>query len=158
MQKSINAYLDRVGSMIAQHGHVVVAVGNSPQEYFAYTVGLTPTLGCELLTSGLPQSTATSLLNDLAAMLARRLVPDEENIHDVAKGLPLRLQTHAVTDPTRGIDRGKLVSVALRLGYPVRFIRQVVWPDPEGRFPGESGYSHPHPQSIDLLAHIPAKH
>ena len=47
----------------------------------------------------------------------RRLIPDGENIDDVAAGLPLRLQTYAVTDSARGIDRSELVAVALRLGY-----------------------------------------
>jgi hypothetical protein len=158
MQDSFQAYLDRVRGIVAQHGHMVQAVGSSPQECFAYTVGLTPALGCELFIAGLPQGTAMALLNDLAAKLRRRLIPDGENIDDVAAGLPLRLQTYAVTDSARGIDRSELVAVALRLGYPVQYIRQMVWPDRKGRFPGEAGYDHPHPQSIDLLVHMPAKH
>lgn len=158
MQDQLETYLDRCRGLIAQHGFIVQCVGAESGDGYAYTVGLTGTLGCELITIGLPLGTANAVLNTLAARLVSGLIPDGEDIHEIASGLPVRLQTYAVMDPARGIDRSTLVALSRRLGYPVSHIRQLVWPDRHGRFPGEDGYTHPNPQSPDLLIQVPTAH
>lgn len=152
MTDPIQNHLDSVRDLVARFGHAIQAVGDGDGTLYAYSVGLAAAQGSELLTIGLPARVAFRILNDLAAKLAEQPIADGEDIHGLAAGLPLRLKTHLVIDPANHIDRTELVSVSLRLGYHVPYVRQLVWPDASGRFPDDPGYDHPNRQSIDLLA------
>mgnify|MGYP001403946311 CR=1 FL=1 len=146
----MQSYLDRCRGLIAKHGHMVQFVGAAPFGY-AYTVGLEPTLGCELLIVGLTPDIARVLLNGIAARLKEGPVADGEPIEKIAM-VPLKITTHAVADPAKGRDRAALVAVAGRLGYSPRHIRQVIWPDTQNRFPGDPGYNHAIEQDVDQLS------
>ncbi|MCP2323622.1 hypothetical protein HDA40_002129 [Hamadaea flava] len=106
---------------------------------FAYTVGLTERDLPELLIVGVRHDTAISLLNDLA----RRANSSGPLLHgqrldDLITGLDVLI----LEGPADGLLRP---SAALYLYGPgaVR-LQQCVWPDPDGRFPWEPGYTmHP---------------
>lgn len=152
MTDPIQNYLDSVRALVARFGHAVQSVADCGGPQFSYTVGIAAHHGYELLTIGLPPRVANQILNDLAAKLAEQPIADGEDIHGLADGFSMRLKTHRVVDPGNRIDRTNLVSISLRLGYHVPYVRQLVWPDVLGRFPDEPGYNHPNRQSIDLLA------
>ena len=152
-QNSIQTYLDRCRGIIARHGHLVQYVGAVPYGY-AYTAGLTPSIGCELVVVALPQPAAHSIINDLVARLKKAPIADNEPIEELAN-MPLILRTIPLVDPASGLDRNELISVARRLGYLPHYVRQLVWPDKQGKFPGDPAYSHAVAQDVDLLLSTP---
>lgn len=131
-----DAYLDRLRALVDKHGWAVQGVGADVEAGvpgFAYTVGLAKKGLPELIVLGLPMDAAQPILNTLA----RRMVDGEsfEDGSDIieAANLPLRLQT------LEGAHLRNWVRFAdLMNGEPVG-VRQLVWPDRDGRFPTDPG-------------------
>jgi hypothetical protein len=142
----MGAYLDRCRTIIAARGHLVQAVMTQPYGY-CYTVGLTPALGAELLVIGLPQQMAGGFLNDLAGRLRERPIPDGERITDLAN-LPFKLVTHEVAGNAHW---PRVVTMAFGLGFAPTRLRQLLWPDPQGRFPDDPAYAFGVPQTLEAL-------
>lgn len=131
--------------IIETYGHMVQQVGGSG---WAYTIGLTPTLGYELICVGLPLQVTQPLLNDLAAMLKSSEIPDEQAIADISN-MPVILRTIDLAEtPNVGI----LINVARRLNIVPTKLRQMVWPDPAGNYPGSPNYNFPIPQDLHAIA------
>ncbi|MDG4834181.1 DUF4262 domain-containing protein [Solwaraspora sp. WMMD1047] len=103
---------------------------------FAYTVGLTAHDYPELIIAGLPPEVAHGLLNDLAGRLydkAERFACGQR-ISDLIAGYDAVLVEGAPIDAL-------LPGVAIaRYGRNRVRLLQVVWPDPQGRFPWDAGY------------------
>lgn len=103
-------------------------------EVFLYTTGLTGGGHPELVIAGLPPETAHSVLAAAIGMIrdGTPLAPGAD-YEGIAAGFPVRF---------RPVDQGRCrhpLSVTTRFyGRQVPAL-QLVWPDPRGRFPGESG-------------------
>jgi len=122
--------------MIAQHGWMIQGVGAGEGEpSFSYTIGLTEKNLPELITIGLPLQVAHSILNELARRSS--IGQSIEGEHTNLANMPLRV---------RVVESLKIIETKYAMGvsdvYPThhRQYLQLVWPDTEGRFPGESGY------------------
>lgn len=129
-------HLDHVRGLMAEHGHAVQAVsGSQDGPGWAYTVGLSRWEHPELFAVGLPPLVAQAVLNDLAVRVkaGTPLLPGTV-LHDVLRGYACTFV--AVDDTTAGdwFNVGRSI-------LPVFRVVQMVVPDPEGRFPWESGYS-----------------
>ncbi|GIJ08407.1 DUF4262 domain-containing protein [Micromonospora andamanensis] len=128
--------IDRVGwAVTAVHPHADDTDHHAP---FAYTVGLTAHNHPELLVAGLDPAISQHLLNDLAARVYDRA---ERFTHGQRIGDLIAGYDAVVIDgtPTAQLHPGAAIA---RYGQQVR-VQQVVWPDPEGRFPWDAGYAYP---------------
>ncbi len=111
---------------------------NDPPEYFTYTVGLTKTAGWpEIICFGLdPERTFGMLRDTIAECWEREIRPaDGVELNKVLKDLPARLQrVDDLTTPYFAMADW----YAEHSGTPRTAERlQLLWPDPEGRFPGD---------------------
>ena len=119
---------------IKRHGHQVVGVFDPDGEGvpFAYTVGRSLLGRPELfITGGMPLHVLGRLLNDAAAMDDEAPIEAGERRDGLLAGYPAWF---VEADP-----RAAEMNVALRLVPSARAL-QVVWPDVDGRFPGDPGY------------------
>lgn len=129
----VQAYLGQCAALIAEHGWMVQGVGGQPP--FAYTIGLTEYGHPELLLTGLDPRRAQPLLNDLARPVkdtGRRYEPGER-VPEIIKGYDVLV--HGPIDP-----RQAQMNQALNLYGGIDAL-QVLWPDKNGIFPGQSGFS-----------------
>jgi len=99
----------------------------------AYTVGLADAGLPELITFGLPGETATGILNDSSVHLKENRLPLNVKVNGLAN-LPLifkHVHAHIAADYIRLANQhaGKHVPAL-----------QLVWSDPQGRFPWEPQY------------------
>lgn len=136
--------------------HVQTVAHEAPPIAVHYTVGLTPRLGYELITMGIPPR----LLGDAAKrLLSAPDIADEADIAGIAS-VPLRLRTLPLVDAAAGIDRRELIAIARALGFEPDRLRQLVWPDANGVFPPSLAYDHPIVQDVDqfLRSAPPAAH
>lgn len=135
-RERIDAYLDEIRDVIAEHGHAVQGVFGVKEGDidFAYTVGLCAREQAELIVSGLGcGDQATSFLNYLASMV---LIPGQDLTLDNGYVMKLR----RVYDAPIGIARQAY-------GRSDMVVLQVIWPDDEHRYPGDDDYSGP-PQEL----------
>jgi hypothetical protein len=151
MSNGQHEYLERVNKIIDESGWMVqgvVAAKTAPGPTFAYTVGLTPHGFPELITAGPPVRTAKEVLNQLARRVFDRneRFTDGQVIPEVLSGFDA-----VIVEGSYGRDHlWPATALALyEAEYQVR-LQQVVWPDPDGRFPWDEGYSMP-PQAQPLL-------
>ncbi|WP_432833036.1 DUF4262 domain-containing protein [Dactylosporangium sp. CA-092794] len=144
----IGDFLQRQEKIIDTVGWAVIHILPTDDEPdtatpFAYTVGLTAHGYPELLIAGLPPEIAHDLLNDLAARVydkAERF-SHGQRISDLIAGYEAVL---VEGEPTDDLLPG--VAIA-RYGREQVRLLQVIWPDPQGRFPWDAGYStDPHVQ------------
>jgi len=130
----LTAYMERVQTIVAEHGWMIQAVGGSETEPgFCYTVGLSDYDHPEFIMFGLPFETAAHLLNDLGERVRGAVkFSDGVIVDDLLQNYPVYLM--AVIDPTEHL------SVARKYAGGTVPALQVVWPDAEGRFPWDPGY------------------
>ena len=123
---------------LEEHGWLVV---DSP-DGAASTVGLTARGLPELVVLGLPSDVGGALLRELA----ERLLDGDLAADDVADG-----------DPVEGLLEGRppvLLTVPRDLPSPAAEVygtvrlRQLVWPDADGRMPWDDGFAHPDLQPL----------
>jgi|GEM_PF-5821611 hypothetical protein len=138
---TFNELLVEGRKLIAEHGHLVLCVpGRWP---VCYTVGLTPKLGYELFTVGLPIS-SYQVLTAAANKLSKCDQGDEEPLTEVAN-MALRL---AFLDVGASANALRRLNRIVAFGYLPQRMRQVLLPDINGLFPGETGYSMAFDQSL----------
>lgn len=131
----MTGYKGKVAEVIAEHGWMIQGVG--AEVPFAYTVGLTEYGHPELLMRGLPFKTMQGLLNDLAQPVkehGRRYQPGER-VPEIIRDYDVLL--HGPIDPRDG----ELFQAIYLYGQIDAL--QVLWPDRDGRFPGEAGFDLP---------------
>lgn len=129
-------YLASVAAKVREFGWAVQGVLDDDAP-FAYTVGLASRDLPELWIGGMPHRQAQALLNDLASVAV-----DEGGYVDGAEvrgradwSVPLRLRGPVSPDAAQvGVAR------ALQPGRDVT-VFQVLWPDTDGRYPGDDGYN-----------------
>jgi len=133
--EQLRAYLREVAAVVATHGHAVQGVGgDTGHPGFAYTVGLAGDGHHELAVSGLGFEVAADILDLAAAQL--RAGSDAFTPGGRVSGLlsgDLLMAVRAVGDPYA-------LKVAQVLGgepgAPVA-AWQLLWPGPDGTYPGE---------------------
>lgn len=161
MDVATEAWLDQedahIGAIVRRHGWFIQYVsgdagctapgcdGTDDQDSvpFAYTVGLFGMNHPELLILGVPQETASGVLNDLGAQIraGRNLVPGEMVTF---KAWPHRIIPEEVPQP------GLIVFSANRFYQrPAEYsvpVLQLSYDDTSSRFPWEPGYAAPQMQ------------
>lgn len=145
--KSPTEFAQHCQKIIDTHGHMVQQVGVG-RTGWAYTIGLAATLGYELICTGLPVNTAQQLLNDMATKLKKQAVPDDQPIAEIAT-MPLVLRTIDLNDAP---DLHTLLLVSHLLEVVPTRVRQMMWPDPAGNFPGSEDYDFPVTQDLRAIA------
>lgn len=137
MNDLFQQFHSELDAKIAQHGHQVIGVHGSPENpSFAYTIGLTPRLGFELLVVGLPIRHAHPILNGIANNWRPELldVPSDEFTN-----LPLLLKC-CDTDLAR-LHREFVVQADQHYSTEVNVV-QVILSDREGRTPNDADFDH----------------
>lgn len=129
-------YLTGLEELVAEHGFAVQGVfGDTADESFSYTVGMTKAGLPELWIATLDPRMAAQLLNALGAL---QLSSDKPLEGEVDCGWTVPFQVRGPVDV-----EAASVGVALKL-YPhpqLVTVSQVMFPDPAGRFPDdEAGY------------------
>jgi hypothetical protein len=135
-------FLRQQDALIARYGWAVTMVEPTPTDPgipFAYTVGLTARTQPELVIAGLDPLIAQALLNDLAARVVEQhmQLAHGQHLHDLIAGYDAVLVDGPLTDDLYpGTAIGRYGADRVRL-------RQIVWPDRDGRFPWDPGYAYP---------------
>ena len=146
LDPQITAWLDQedahLAAVIREHRWAVQWVGpgeESGQAPFAYTIGLFGLGHPELVVSGVGPAVARGMLNWAAALVVagRDLVPGEELSRETGG----RLVVEVCSNP------GEILFGANRwYRRPDEFsvpAYQLTWPDADGRFPWDDGYTEP---------------
>ena len=119
---------EQLRQAVDAHGFVVV---REPEAEASSTAGLTASGLPELVVLGLPAEVAHALLDELARRLLAGEDPDDgAPLPDLLEGPAPVLLT--VTTPVDGSPAAGLYGELVRM-------RQLVWPDPEGRLPWHEG-------------------
>lgn len=121
--------------LIKEHGWMVQGVFPTEQDpgvAFAYTIGLTAAGLPELLISGnIGMDVTVHLLNDLAKMHLREEIKPGDEVAGIAN-----VVFHvAECGPDVEVQQARN-----HYGDKVRVI-QIIWPDKEGRYPGDEGFA-----------------
>lgn len=134
----MNALLAHVRSLIKAHGWAVQGVfdNDDPAKNFAYTVGLTEAGLPELWVATLSPVQGGALLNATVKTVLERFADVvSEGELDVEWSVPVRLR-----GPVSAEEAEANAATALYPHPRVVSVMQVLWPDTEGRFPGDDGY------------------
>lgn len=136
-------------AMIARYGWGITAVfdpaGIDPP--FAYTTGLSKLDLPELIVFGLPGQAAHGLLNIIGRKLkGGEQLPLNTRLDDIADGFPAVLLAAAREHTDRYM-------YATSSRYPGYRALQLVWPDPQSRFPWEFGFDEHYRSAQPLLQH-----
>jgi hypothetical protein len=139
----VNSAERRILDDIEEFGWHVTCVGpavdsDDPEEWFAYTVGLSKSFGWpELICFGLDLQVMAGLLNDaVEECRARGIAPSAGLVlNDVINGFPARLE---LPQPMADEYVNSARWLARRQGLSLSVL-QLLWPDKSGRFPDELG-------------------
>ena len=142
MTADFSALLRHQDQIIDRVGWAVTAVLPTPEHPgapFAYTVGLTAHDHPELVIAGLDPLSAQALLNDLAARVydTGARFTHGQRVSDLIAGYDAVILEGPATDD---LHPGAAYA---RYGRDRVRLRQIVWPDPQARFPWDDGYAHP---------------
>ena len=138
MDKSDQKIVDDV----KEFGWHVTCVGpavdsDDPEEWFAYTVGLTKTFGWpELICFGLDLQVMAGLLNDAVDECRQRDIEPSPGLilNDVIEGYPARLE---IPMPMADHYVNSARWFARMEGLPTPGVLQLFWPDQNGHFPDD---------------------
>ena len=130
---------------IIEHGHQVRVVfpDESGGYMFAYSIGRSLKERPEILVTGaLPPPMLGYIVNRVAELDDERGIAAGDVLNDVLEGYPVRLV--AVAD----MEQAEMFGVTANFGTDDTFALQVLWPDAEGRFPGEPEYAYGDKQPV----------
>lgn len=149
MDARINAYMEKVASMVEEHGWIVQAIGTSPMLF--YTVGLAQKGLPELVITGISVEAAQSIINTFA----RKLVEGKFTLDDAAmeRGDKFDDVLENYSAKLRWVSpmQTRQLNVARVFAQSDEFRAvQIVWPDPKGRFEGEAGFEEKFAMHQDL--------
>jgi Domain of unknown function (DUF4262) len=144
LMREQDAIIDRVGWA------VVSILPHDPDDptVFAYTVGLTAHHYPELIIAGLPPHIAHSLLNDMAG----RVYDQARRFHHGERITDLIACYDAVIVDGDATDVLLPGAANARYGPDQVRLQQIVWPDPQSRYPWDDGYSLD-PRTQPVIAH-----
>lgn len=134
-ERQLQHHIATTGWAVMQSWYTGAEDDNVP---ISYTIGLTEHDLPELCIVGINPDTSQSFLNSLARRAtANGAFQHGQRIGDLAEGLDMVI----VDGPATGLIQP---TIALHYFGPDRVrLQQCVWPDPDGRFPWEPGYSMP---------------
>lgn len=153
-QKMIDAFMGKLDRTIASHGHAVQCVMDNPA--FAYTIGNCRRDLPELFIAGLAPGAMQAILNDATRMMREGTRwADHVKTKDLAIGYEtaFRLVDLTMVDTELNILR----AYCKRRGIAVPPVYQLVWPDPEHRFPWELGFDETM-RSFQPVLYAPTRH
>lgn len=137
----------RIEEMIAVHGHAVLGIFADPQRGlpgFSYSIGLQDQGFPELILSGLAPEHARAIINDCAAwLIARAKAPQEGEIIEgfLAGGFQMRFRE--LSEAEIGANLLMACRRSERMGREAPKAFQMIYQDPERRWPEDKGYSCP---------------
>jgi hypothetical protein len=132
----VEGLLDEVRARMNKHGYAIISVADVLHP-FSYTVGLTNLQHPELIITGLPADDAQVILSNAAQLvLDGRYLIAGDRLDGIIAGYPVVIAGPAATAGTEYKMR-----IALRVFAQVAWALQVVYPDADGRFPWDAGYS-----------------
>lgn len=143
VDRRLAAFDRNLHQIIRTHGWAIINVPlpvSRSYVHFAYTVGLTERRQPELCVTGLPAETANSILDELARRTTTGGDPFDhgQRLSDVIDGYDAII--------IEGPANGPLLQPTIALSRYHRrniHLQQCVWPDPQGLFPWQDGYSTP---------------
>lgn len=138
---AVSVPLDQLHAAVAEHGWLVVSGRLADLPQVTSTVGLTARGLPELAVVGLDEQTGGALLHELAGRLAVGQVPADGAQVD---GLLDAGAPPCLDEPVRP----HVHLPAADLYGDAVVVRQLVWPDAEGRLPGDDGFAHADRQSL----------
>src|ERR1041385_267555 len=133
----VDKYLTTVRENIAKYGqHIVGVFGEPGSPMFAYTVGLYPEVGYELVVYSLPVGVAMQVLNDIGEHLRTG--------RDIALNEPVSTFTNVPVKFVQCGLKGQEVNGVARRYYSTGNVPmvQIVLSDRQGRFPGDPDFDH----------------
>lgn len=142
---SIDAYLEKIQTLIDTHGWAIQGVGTTPP--FVYTVGLSTKQLPEIVVMGLPFKVAQTILNQLARQMTEGKFTPEANrrFDEIFEGFSARFV------PLTPTQVGQHLRVACAVSDELPQAWQLIWPDPSGKFEEEEGVD-PHFVAMQNLA------
>lgn len=134
----MTAYLNSVLDKIRECGWVVQGVmGSEGIPSYVYTVGLFKKGLPEVVVLGLPSGVAMHTLNDIAAqMIAGTLVLEDGKVVDEVFGGRVKAKFKRISKE-QAHKALKIARILSNETLDAAF--QLIWPDAEGRFPGQKG-------------------
>lgn len=127
---------EKVSKIIDEHGWSVTFVDDAPP--FGYSAGMLKTLGHpEVIIFGVHPHHGARIINSIGeAARSGSPLPVNQPVHQIIHGYPAFLK------PASPAACMKYMTIALRHYEGDDFqALQCFWPDPEGRFPWDPGYS-----------------
>ena len=126
---------------IIRRGHVVRFIMDDPA--FAYSIGRTVKDRPELLVTGsLHPDTLQYIINRVAELDDATPLSAGMDLDEVLEGYKVRLVR--VGD----LEEAQMFGVSRQFGTDDTSALQILWPDSEGRFPGEEGYEYGDAQPV----------
>jgi hypothetical protein len=146
----IDAYLERLAGIVKEHGWAIQAV--HAHTLCAYTVGLSLKNLPEVLMMGVDQDTAVSLLNSVARGLCAGTLTLEEgrDYAEVFESFPARFRKIPASQAHASL---RMASVFCPPEQPLE-AWQLLWPDPQGHFPGDPLHAQEYVPLQDLESFI----
>ena len=148
IQEKIKADIERVGWSL------ISVLSNGEEPGFSYTIGLSKTFSHpEIIIFGIPSKAAHGMCNNIVKNILRKeksLIPGR--LYDkIADGFGITfIQVDGVFRDQRMLllnlyydDPGKVLAL------------QMVWPDPNSKFPWEAGFDHRYDIAQPLLGKVP---
>lgn len=131
--EQIGEYMADLATKIATYGHACVGVFDPDGPVmFTYTIGLAIEGGCEYVIAGMDPRQATGVLNGFAEQVRDGFRPLEgASSRDVLVDLPVRFVTMGPDNEAHQARNYWAGGEA-----PVRIV-QMLWPDAQGRLPGD---------------------
>lgn len=144
---SVNEILERNEALIAEYGHAVIHVFADPERglpSFSYSIGMQDRGWPEIILSGIPPQSAQPLINDVVARLKERGKPPAEGeiLDGLLKGGFL-MRLRALSEAEIEINLCLACRRSGDLGREPPKAFQLIFQDPERRWPEDSGYSCP---------------
>lgn len=130
-----NSFYEGIKENIEKHGCSIVGVGGSPTTpTFAYTIGLSPKIGFEVIMIGVPIQYAHSMLNDISYIAHRKSLGLDEPYDEIGN-FPIYFKACDQRASEWGVQAERFYE------KPVKFA-QAVYPDRAGIYPWQDGYDH----------------
>lgn len=141
---SLKEHLDNLQALIDAHGWAFQVVDSDPT--LCYTVGLQKRGVPEIVLMGLPPEVAQQVLAVVVPQLMSKELVLKENLryNEVFDGFQAKFSKLKLTQVSEYLPVANILADCYVEAW------QLLWPDEEGRFPGDAGVSSAYAESQDL--------
>jgi hypothetical protein len=130
----------KIDPLVQKNGWAIQAVGDENNAPYYYTIGLSAKRLPELiLLLPIPFDLALLVLNGAAKTFVQTNDPQEGLLYNVIEKLPIKIR-HIHVNAFREFGNAAVHWTAMH-DYPLVSAMQVLFPDAEGRFPGDDSYN-----------------